>query len=277
MTWHATLSLDYSLENNRSVARYLHDGPLRVLQSLYPAGDAICHNVLIHPPGGLVGGDTLDMRVTVASGAHGLVTTPGATRFYRSDDKLAAQRTQLKLAAGARLEWLPMETILHPGCIAENKFCFDLDPGAEMIAWDITALGLPSAGELFDRGSFCQHIEMPGIWLERGVIDSRDTRLMNSPLGLAGNKCIASLFFACGTPIDRERCELALDMARGLIERHALIASAGATAPNANVIVLRALAPQVEPVMDLFRKVWAAWRKALWAIDTKYADPLGRN
>jgi urease accessory protein len=277
MTWHATLSLDYSLENSRSVARYLHDGPLRVLQSLYPDGDAICHNVLIHPPGGLVGGDTLDIRVSVASGAHGLITTPGATRFYRSDDKRAAQRTQLKLASGARLEWLPMETILHPGCIAENKFRFDLDPGAEMIGWDITALGLPSADEPFDRGSFCQHIEMPGVWLERGVIDSRDMRLMDSPLGLAGNKCIASLFFACGTAINRERRELALDSARGLIEQHTLIATAGATAPNANVIVLRTLAPHVEPVMDLFRKVWAVWRKTLWDIETKYADPLGRN
>jgi urease accessory protein len=100
---------------------------------------------------------------------------------------------------------------------------------------------------------------------------------MNSPLGLGGNKCIASLFFACGTAIDRERRELALDSARELIEQHTLIATAGATAPNVNVIVLRALAPQVEPVMDLFRKIWAAWRKALWDIETIYADPLGRN
>jgi len=91
MTWLARLDLDYTLEAERSVARYLHQGPLRILQSLYPEGDAICHNVLVHPPSGLVGGDTLDMQVTVGAGAHGLVTTPGATRFYRSEAGLATQ------------------------------------------------------------------------------------------------------------------------------------------------------------------------------------------
>lgn len=69
MTWLARLDLDYTQESGRSAARYLHNGPLRILQSLYPESDAVCHNVLVHPPGGLVGGDTLDMRVTVGSGA----------------------------------------------------------------------------------------------------------------------------------------------------------------------------------------------------------------
>ena len=77
MAWHAQLDLDYRLEADRTVARHVHTGPLRILQSLYPEGDAICHNVLVHPPGGLVGGDTLDLNISVAAGAHGLVTTPG--------------------------------------------------------------------------------------------------------------------------------------------------------------------------------------------------------
>jgi urease accessory protein len=96
MTWHASLQLDYTLESERSVARYLHNGPLRILQSLYPEGDAVCHNVLVHPPSGLVGGDTLDMQVTVGEGAHGLVTTPGATRFYRSEAGLATQQVHAR-------------------------------------------------------------------------------------------------------------------------------------------------------------------------------------
>ena len=60
MTWRAELSLDYSAAGGRTVARHRHQGPLRVLQSLYPEGDGICQNVLVHPPGGLVGGDVLD-------------------------------------------------------------------------------------------------------------------------------------------------------------------------------------------------------------------------
>ena len=63
MPWHARLDLDYSLESARTVARFRHSGPLRILQSLYPEGDAICHNVLVHPPGGLVGGDTLEIAI----------------------------------------------------------------------------------------------------------------------------------------------------------------------------------------------------------------------
>ena len=61
MTWHARLQLDYTLEAERCVLRHQHSGPLRILQSLYPEGDSVCHNVLVHPPGGLVGGDTLDI------------------------------------------------------------------------------------------------------------------------------------------------------------------------------------------------------------------------
>ena len=78
MTWHARLQLDYTVEAERCVLRHQHTGPLRILQSLYPEGDAVCHNVLVHPPGGLVGGDTLDITATVGPGAHGLLTTPGA-------------------------------------------------------------------------------------------------------------------------------------------------------------------------------------------------------
>lgn len=256
--------MDYTLQAERSVLRFVHDGPLRVLQSLYPEGDAICHNVLVHPPGGLVGGDTLDIRVTVGRGAHGLVTTPGATRFYRSSGACALQQSHLRLETGARMEWLPLETILYNGCRAENHLSFDLAPDAELIGWDITALGLPHAGQPFARGRFCQHIELPGVWLERGVVDAQDTRLLGSPLGLAGQHCMASIFFAAGSAIERARRELALDSARQVLAGHALNFRAGATSPNPQVLVLRALAPQVEPAMDMLKKVWAAWRQILW-------------
>jgi urease accessory protein len=266
MSWHASLSLDYTLEAQRSVLRHVHDGPLRVLKSLYPEGDGVCHNVLVHPPGGLVGGDTLDLRVRVASGAHGLVTTPGATRFYRSEGEPALQSAQLRLEAGARLEWLPLETILYNGCQAENRLSFELAPGAELLAWDVTALGLPHANQPFARGRFCQHIELPGVWLERGVLDAADTRLLNSPAGLAGQHCMASIFFACGSALTRERREAALEGARQIVQAHALKACAGATSPNPQVLVLRVLAPQVEPALDLLKQVWLCWRQLLWQL-----------
>ena len=266
MPWHASLQLDYTLEGTRTVARHAHNGPLRILQSLYPEGDAVCHNVLVHPPGGLVGGDTLDITATVGPGAHGLVTTPGATRFYRSTGELALQRTHLTLAEGARLEWLPLEALCYNACKAENHLTLNLAPGAECMGWDVTALGLPHAGQPFDTGRFVQHIEAPGRWLERGVIDAADHRLLESPLGLAGHRCMASLFFVTGRPLDRARRDTALDAARAVMDAHALKASAGATSPNGQVLVVRALAPQVEPAMQLLQQVRAAWRAALWQL-----------
>ena len=266
MTWHAALSLDYLNENHRTVARYLHSGPLRILKSLYPEGDAICHNVLVHPPGGLVGGDMLDIKVSLGPGAHGLVTTPGATRFYRSEAGLATQQVHARLEAGARLEWLPLEAIAYNQCDALNRAVFDLAPGAELMTWDITALGLPATDLPFVQGTFRQHLEIPGVWLERGTLRGQDTRLLNSPLGLAGQRCMATLVFASGTPIATARLAQGLEAARECLEAHDLRWLSGVTSPHPQVMVLRVLAPVTEPAVHLLKQVWVAWRHALWQL-----------
>ena len=264
MPWHAKLDLDYRLQTGRTVVRHMHTGPLRILQSLYPEGQGICHNVIVHPPGGLVGGDTLDLRFKVGPGAHALVTTPGATRFYRSATEPALQRAYLSLRADARMEWLPLESICYSGCMAENRLSMALEAGAEMIGWDITALGLPGANQPFEQGQFCQHIEVPGVWLERAQLRADDKLLMDSPLGLAGQRCSASLFFVAGSTLDRHRRQQGLDCARDILAAHSLQATAGATSPDGKVVVVRVLATVVEPAMGLLRQVWQAWRGHFW-------------
>ena len=266
MVWRADLKLDYTLESQRTVARYLHQGPLRILQSLYPEGDQVCHNVLVHPPGGLVGGDTLDIQVNVAEGAHALVSTPSATRFYKSGGQAALQQVTATLALGARLEWLPLEAIAYNDCEATNRAIFNLAPTAELMAWDVTALGLPSSDMAFTKGHFQQHLEIPGVWLERGNLRGDDTRWLNSPLGLAGQKCLASLVFASGNNIEPQRAAQALEAAREVLEAHPLRLQAGITCAHPQVIVLRVMSPLVEPSMDLLKQVWAVWRLTLWAL-----------
>jgi len=266
MSWNASLDLDYAVQQGRTLVRHSHNGPLRVLQSLYPEGDAICHNVLVHPPGGLVGGDTLDIRITAGAASHALITTPGATRFYRSAGDAAVQRTHITLTDQARLEWLPLEAIGYNQCLAENRLELSLGPQAEFMGWDITALGLPGATLPFERGSFLQHIEVPGVWLERGLIDAADECLMHGPLGLAGQRCMASLFFVAGTGLDRYRRETGLALAREVIAQHALSNTAGATCPNGQVMVVRVLSPLVEPAVDLLRQVWTLWRAHFWQL-----------
>jgi urease accessory protein len=270
MTWHAQLSIDYTSEAGKTLARHQHTGPLRILQSLYPEGDAVCHNVLVHPPGGLVGGDTLEMAVNVQGGAHGLITTPGATRFYRSEGLSALQTTRLTLASGARLEWLPLEALCYSGCIAENRLTMELAPNAELMGWDITALGLPHADQPFVLGRFQQHIEVPGVWLERGTLAANDTRLLDGPTGLAGQRCLASLFFVAGSPLTRQRRELALDSVRTVISQHSLASLAGVSSPHPQVVAVRVIAPVVEPVMDLLRASRNTWRVTLWDMEASH-------
>ncbi|WP_119153685.1 urease accessory protein UreD [Caldimonas tepidiphila] len=266
MGWHGHLHLHYRRDEARTVARHRHDGPLRVLASLYPEAPEVCHQVLVHPPGGIVGGDRLDIDVALDAGSHALVTTPGATRFYRSAGSDALQQLAARVGDGARLEWLPLENIVYRGAQAENRMRFELAPGGEMIGWDVLALGLPASGEAFDRGRFVQQLEIPGRWLERGVIDGADGALLDSPLGWAGHRVLATLWFAAGGPLARERRDALLDTARELAQAHPLAATAGVTAPHDGIVVLRALAPRVEPVMELLTQVWARWRETAWQL-----------
>ncbi len=270
MAWAGSLHLAYRQAPLRGLPRTVlhdrHDGPLRVLQSLYPESPAVCHSVLVHPPGGLVGGDSLAIALSVDEGAHALVTTPGATRYYRSTGAQAAQQLRATLAAGARLEWLPLETIAYSGCIGVNAMRFELAAGAEMIGWDLLALGLPAADQAFARGRFTQRLELPGRWLERGVIDALDTHLLDSPLGFAGHRALGTIWFACGGDLQPARREALLDAARNAIQGDPLQRTAGATALHDGIVVLRVLAPRVEPAVALLTRVWAAWRGLAWQL-----------
>ena len=263
MAWHAQLALNYHKQDKKTALHFTHDGPLRILKSLYPEGSSICHNVLVHPPGGLVGGDVLDIAVQVGEGAHALVTTPGATRFYKSNGQAALQRTQLLLDAGARLEWLPLESIAYNACDASNHLQFELAEGAQLLTWDVTALGLPLAGQPFEAGRFTQHLEWPGHFLERGVINAQDHLLLDGALGLSGKRCMGSLIFASGTPLVRTQREALLESTHALLQAAPAGTICGVTSLNANMLVLRGLAPVVEPLMQLWKTVWAHWRSEL--------------
>lgn len=266
MGWKAQLTLRYTHAEGRTTAHDAHEGPLRVLQRLYPEGPGICHHVIVHPPGGVVGGDELRVGATLGEAAHAVITTPGATRFYRSEGETALQQVRLSLAAGARLEWLPMETIAYSGCRATSRLQLELAPGAETMGWDVLALGLPAAGQGFDAGWFEQHLEMPGHWLERGTTRAGD-RLLSSPAGWAGQAVLATMWWAAGLALPAARREAMLEAARACAAADGrLAARAGVTAPQPRLIVLRVLAPRVEPALQLLMRVRAAWRQEAWGL-----------
>ena len=266
MSWKAQLTLHYRREDQRTIALDRHEGPLRVLQRLYPEGPGICHHIVVHPPGGVVGGDELHLHARLDEGTHALITTPGATRFYRSEGALARQQVRLQLSTGSRLEWLPMEAIAYTGCEALSEVRMELAPGAQMIGWDLLALGLPAANAPFETGSFRQHLELPGCWLERGRITAADMVLRGGGPGWAGHKVLGTAWFASGQPLPAAQRDALLDGAREAVVSSPLAATAGATAPQSSVIVLRVLAPGVEPAMQLLAATRAAWRQVAWGL-----------
>ncbi|MDB5951163.1 MAG: ureD urease accessory family protein, partial [Massilia sp.] len=110
--WQARLGLGFSDDAGATrLTERSHFGPLRVQKPLYPEGPQVCHAIVVHPPGGVVGGDELAVTATVGAAAHAFITTPGAAKWYKANGRISRQDITLDIAAGARLEWLPQETI----------------------------------------------------------------------------------------------------------------------------------------------------------------------
>jgi urease accessory protein len=195
-SWKASLALGFSFENQKTtLSRKVHDGPLVVQKPLYPEGAEVCHAIVVHPPGGIAGGDELALQARMGAGAAALLTTPGAAKWYRSCGPRAKQ--SLGFDVRGQLEWLPQETIVFDGALAETDTEVELQAGAGLIGWDIVCLGRTGSGERFTCGSYRSSIRVRRagklLWLERGRIDGGG-RLLDSPAGLGGNPVFGTLF-----------------------------------------------------------------------------------
>ena len=150
--WRASLRLGFRPGARGTVlAERRRLGPLAVQRPFYPEGE-VCHTYLLHPPGGVVGGDRLDIEVEMAAGTRALITTPGAGKFYRSAGASAEQEQHLRAASGASLEWLPQENILFPGAEVRMRTRVELQGDARLVLWEIQCLGRPAIGEAFEHG-----------------------------------------------------------------------------------------------------------------------------
>jgi len=161
--WYAGLDLRFQDSAGRCrLAPSRHRGPLYVQKPFYPEGRDLAHVYLLHPPGGLVSGDQLDIRVQTETGARALVTTTGAGRVYRArgDGLKQCQEIRLRLAAGSSLEWLPLENIVYPGADARLETRVELAAESRFAGWEITSLGLPACGEDFSAGALSQRLEI---------------------------------------------------------------------------------------------------------------------
>lgn len=195
-SWHAELELGYARfgDTTRPVMRR-HQGPLRVQKHLYAEGPAVCQHIIVHPPGGIAGGDRLNISAHVAEGAWAQLTSPGAAKWYRANSP-AYQHLELTVQPGATLEWLPQETIVYSAAQAELTTRIALHGDARLFYWDTVALGRPASDERFDLGHFQSHLDIRRdgqlIWHERQRIVGADG-LLDSPIGLGGHPVFATL------------------------------------------------------------------------------------
>ncbi|HSB96001.1 MAG TPA: urease accessory protein UreD [Spongiibacteraceae bacterium] len=206
-SWLARLQLRFAKSQQRTIlAAREHSGPLVVQKALYPEGDGICHAVIVHPPGGIAGGDQLQLHVQLDEAAHALLTTPGAGKWYKANGLTASQSLRFAIAQDALLEWLPQETILFDAAQVRMRAHIELAGNARYAGWEVVCLGRRAAAEQFKTGRWQQHLEIfrdgEMIWGDYADVCGDDPLLL-SPVGMCGRSVVGRLVIAAGiTPPD---------------------------------------------------------------------------
>lgn len=211
--WFGSLHLDFERIGPQTVLRRSrHVGPLRV-QRPFREPDGACQVYVLHPPGGIVGGDELWLQARLESQARALLTTPGASKFYRSAGPLARAHQHFVVGPDAGLEWLPQETIVYDGAKGRLSTRVELHQGARFVGWDIACLGRPAAGERFTHGEWTQRFELwceeKPLWIEQTCFGGGD-RVLSAPWGLAGHPVLGQLVLHPADPEMRARAAGAL-------------------------------------------------------------------
>jgi urease accessory protein len=256
--WKAELELGFSTQRNRTVMhRVSHSGPLRVQRPFYPEGE-VCHVYMLHPPGGVVGGDHLDIAVTAGPGARVLLTTPGSTKFYQSAGDWALFEQRLSILEGGSLEWFPQENILFPGAKLQAKTDVLLSGDAIFMGWDIICLGRPSNQERFETGLLDAGLNIyrdgQPVLLERQRVLSAES--LDAAAGMRGFPMLAVLM---ATPCDESHLQQVQVLLEAMKDDGGAI---GVTLLD-GLLVVRALGWQTEQLQKKLIPVWQELRQPL--------------
>lgn len=204
-SWTARLDLDFNVASMERMDEsyafktrlgFQHVGPLRIQKALYPEGPSICHAIVVHPPGGIAGGDRLEVIVKSRMHSHGLVTNPSATKWYGTDSGVRASQL-IDIALDGKFEWLPQETIVFNHARVRSDIQVRASAQGAMIGWDHLIFGRHASGETFASGTFNQTltIELEGqeVWRDKLVLQGGDP-LFASPIGLRGHHALATIW-----------------------------------------------------------------------------------
>ncbi len=268
--WRAHLALRFARAGERTrLVHKRHEGPLRVMKTL-PRPDGGCEAVIVHPPGGLVAGDWLELEVVLDPGARVVCTTPGAQKWYRSERGAAYARTSLQVADAAVLEWLPQPAIVFDRAQVDQAVTIELAPEATMIGWECLVLGRAAMGERFTQGRLRQRMTLTrsGVpcWAESTVAEASD-RLFMSPLGWGRRTVACTVWLAApaaqiADPV-RDAWRAVLAQRDICPAGRAARLSAGVSRVDAGLMAARILADDAEPVMQLAQQLWRCARLAV--------------
>jgi len=262
----AQLSLGFSRDGCATrLTRRKHFGPLRVQKPLYPEGEQVCHAIVVHPPGGIVGGDELAIDVRLEDGASALITTPGAAKWYKANGRVSRQSVHLDAGADTTLEWLPQETIFFDAAQVELEHNVVLGANASYIGSEILCFGRTASGEKFTAGSVRQRTRIRSdgrlLWYEQGAIDASGT-MMTDPLGMAGKSVCATLI-AVGKALPATLISAIRDNACAGIEEGAMAGATQSKASARSVIVVRYLGDSSETAKRIMTQAWQLLRPEL--------------
>jgi urease accessory protein len=173
--WQGSLELAYHYQSSRTqLDRAYVTAPLKVQRPFYPEGEEVCHTVILHTAGGIVGGDQLDQRIHLQPSSHALITTASASKIYRSNGQTARQIIDVKIDAGASLEWLPQEAIVFDGAQFRQEMRVELTGDASWLGWEITRFGRSARGEKFTSGEWRSHFQIwregQPLWIDRSFL-----------------------------------------------------------------------------------------------------------
>ena len=265
--WPASLELGYAHVQGRTLPLHRRShGPLRLQKSFWPETAGTCHQIIVHPPGGIAGGDDLRLRLHLGPQSSVLLTTPGAAKWYRSLGSPAHQQVQARLEADSRLEWLPNENIVFDGALAELDTRWELAPGARLIAADMLCLGRPAGDQPFSSGRVRQRLSLHR-WDESGgrplfterLLLSGDDRRLSARVGLGGAACLGTLIATL--PVDSGGLADAMRQALERLNQDQPGEWALTCLPE--LLVLRWMGPQAEPGWRLLRGAWQWLRPAV--------------
>ncbi len=262
--WRARIQLGLTSRYGRTTLPHLeHEGPLRVQRPFYPEGP-VCHVYLLHPPGGLVSGDRLQIGVALEAGAEALLTTPSAGKIYRGDSCGVSQHQQVTLtqAPGSTLEWLPQETIVYDGALGHSETRVELAGDSRFIGWELSCLGRPASGIDFASGRYRQTLAIyrdgEPLLLEKQALEA-GSRLALERWGLQGYPLVGTLY-AVG--FDQEPTAL-IEALRAQLAPLTGEAQRVAVTWRLGVLVVRLLGRDSETARACFTRLWQQIRPAL--------------